>query len=217
MTSAPAPAPAGRTAIPMVGRRARRVADTRARLIDVSLDLYVSQGFGPTTIDQIAAGSGIGRSSFFRYFASKEAVLFAPSLASTDWFLDEVRARPAGEAPLLSVATVSVQGAWPQIDRHDLVRSRRVLKAEPDLAGALIVQLVTGYAPALATLLHERSPEVDLMTIGVITDLSINWSNWAVMAHLKDGRPLTGHFAEAMRSTAALSVDLAGLPDRVLP
>lgn len=54
------------------GKRARRVAETRARLIDVSLDLYVTQGFTATTVDQIAAAAGIGRSSFFRYFASKE-------------------------------------------------------------------------------------------------------------------------------------------------
>ena len=79
------------------------------------------------------------------------------------------------------------------------------------------MQLTTGYAPALAALLHERAPEVDLMTIGVITDLSINWSNWAVMGHLKDGQPLTGHFAEVIRTTARLAVDLADLPNEVLP
>jgi AcrR family transcriptional regulator len=198
------------------GKRARRVADTRARLIDVSLDLYVEQGFGPTTIDQITAAAGIGRSSFFRYFTGKDAVLFAPSLAPTEWFLDELAARPAGESLLVSVASVYTEGAWPQIDRHDLVRSRKVLKAEPTLASALIVQLTTGYTPALTAALRNRAPDVDLMTIGVIADISMNWASWAVMQHLRDGRPLADHFADVIRTTATLAGELAALPGQVL-
>ena len=93
------------------GKRARRVADTRARLIDVSLDLYVEQGFAETTIEQITAAAGIGRSSFFRYFPSKEAVLFAPSLAPYAWFIDELENRPESEPLLVNVATIYVKGA----------------------------------------------------------------------------------------------------------
>ncbi|WP_430591381.1 TetR family transcriptional regulator [Humidisolicoccus flavus] len=59
------------------GRRAAHVRETSRRVRDVALDLFESQGFSETTIDQISDRAAIGRRTFFRYFACKEAVLFS--------------------------------------------------------------------------------------------------------------------------------------------
>ena len=81
---------------PEQGRRARHVAVMRERLIEVSLDLYDRRGFGATTIDQIAADAEVHRSTFFRYFENKEAVLFAHSPDPTSGSLTpSVSSRPA--------------------------------------------------------------------------------------------------------------------------
>jgi mycofactocin system transcriptional regulator len=49
----------------------RRPSTTRAELERVALDLFTSRGFDETTVDDIAAAAGIGRRTFFRYYASK--------------------------------------------------------------------------------------------------------------------------------------------------
>lgn len=42
-----------------------------AHLSHVGIQLFLKRGFDETTIDDIAAAAGIGRRTFFRYFASK--------------------------------------------------------------------------------------------------------------------------------------------------
>jgi TetR/AcrR family transcriptional regulator, regulator of mycofactocin system len=49
----------------------RRRITSRAELERVALDLFTSRGFEETTVDDIAAAAGIGRRTFFRYYASK--------------------------------------------------------------------------------------------------------------------------------------------------
>lgn len=68
---------------------------TRERLIVAAFDLFASQGYDATTVDQIAAHAGVGRTTFFRNFASKEDVLFPHH----DDVLREVDARLATATP----------------------------------------------------------------------------------------------------------------------
>ena len=46
-------------------------AETRARIEQAALDLFLRVGFEQVTIDDIAEAAGIGRRTFFRYFATK--------------------------------------------------------------------------------------------------------------------------------------------------
>jgi AcrR family transcriptional regulator len=52
------------------------VATTRDRLIDVAFRLFTDQGFEQTTVEQLAREGGVSRATFFRMFATKEAVIF---------------------------------------------------------------------------------------------------------------------------------------------
>ncbi|MFE2188475.1 TetR family transcriptional regulator [Streptomyces sp. NPDC059455] len=48
----------------------------REALIAAAFDLFTKHGFEQTTVDDIVRLAGVGRSSFFRYFPSKEDVVF---------------------------------------------------------------------------------------------------------------------------------------------
>lgn len=58
-----------------VGRRARRRAETRTRILQAAFDLFARQGFFPTTIEQITEAADVGKGTFFNYFPTKEHVL----------------------------------------------------------------------------------------------------------------------------------------------
>lgn len=62
--------------------RVRDGDETRRRLVEATVGLMLRQGYGATTVDQICAGAGLTKGSFFHHFASKEAV----GLAAMDAF-----------------------------------------------------------------------------------------------------------------------------------
>lgn len=52
-------------------------AQTRTDVVAAALDLFQSQGFDQTSVEQIAKAAGVSRSTFFRQFGGKEDVVFA--------------------------------------------------------------------------------------------------------------------------------------------
>ncbi|MFJ2262092.1 TetR family transcriptional regulator [Streptomyces sp. NPDC087844] len=64
----------------------------RESLVAAAFQLFVERGYEQTTVDDIVALAGVGRRSFFRYFPSKEDVVFPDHegcLARMTAFLDE--------------------------------------------------------------------------------------------------------------------------------
>ena len=57
-------------------RPGRPPVTTREEIERVAMRLFSEHGFDATTVDDIAAAAGIGRRTFFRYFASKNDVVW---------------------------------------------------------------------------------------------------------------------------------------------
>jgi AcrR family transcriptional regulator len=57
-------------------RRERKKGETRRRILEAAFELFVSNGFENTTIDQITDKADVGKGTFYNYFPTKEAVLF---------------------------------------------------------------------------------------------------------------------------------------------
>ncbi|TIC80144.1 TetR/AcrR family transcriptional regulator [Nocardioides sp. GY 10127] len=76
-------------------------ASARDRLREEAFRLFDAQGYESTTVGEIAAAAGVGRTTFFRAFGTKEDVVFPDH----DEILARVRARLA--APLSGTTTLS--------------------------------------------------------------------------------------------------------------
>jgi AcrR family transcriptional regulator len=99
------------------GLRERKKAQTLAALERCARELFARQGFAATTVAQIAAEANVSERTFFRYFASKEALLLPEIRALAEKIVEAYRARPAEEpaleafrASLLSSAGGAAEG-----------------------------------------------------------------------------------------------------------
>jgi len=81
-------------------KQGRPAVTTREELELVALQLFAERGFDATTVDDVADAAGIGRRTFFRYFASKNDVVWGDWDMELAFFRTELEAIPA-EVPLL--------------------------------------------------------------------------------------------------------------------
>ncbi|MFG2137557.1 TetR/AcrR family transcriptional regulator [Streptomyces sp. NPDC048650] len=125
------------------GLRERKKQRTRDALIRAALELFTEQGYEATTIDEIAEAVDVSQRTYFRYFANKEEVVFAVQEMVEARFLEELRGRPATEAPLTALRR-AVMTAWDEIgsaiesvvpvELH--MRSYRMIESTPALIAA---------------------------------------------------------------------------------
>lgn len=101
-----------------------RAERTRARLQACALELFTTQGFDATTVDQIATAAGVSHMTFFRHFPTKESVLLEDPY---DALIGEaVRTQPAG-LPALERARRGMLTAWSAVPASvDLETQARV-------------------------------------------------------------------------------------------
>ncbi|MGE3619528.1 MAG: TetR/AcrR family transcriptional regulator [Acidimicrobiia bacterium] len=89
-----------------LSRRERRVRETRQAIVAAAESLFRAQGYGPTTIEQIAERADVAPRTFFRYFPTKESVLFADAPDRRRRMVEALEARPATEHPFTSMVAV---------------------------------------------------------------------------------------------------------------
>jgi AcrR family transcriptional regulator len=92
-----------------VSLRDRQKEAVRRDLRDAALRLFVAKGFAPTTVDDIAREAGVSRSTFFRYFRSKEAILGQEDTSGAEFFLQALASRPADEGRMVALERALVE------------------------------------------------------------------------------------------------------------
>lgn len=116
------------------GLRERKKSRTRDALIAAAHRLFRERGFEATTVDEVAAAAEVSRRTYFRYFPTKEAVLFPSRAARLARFRRLLAERPVGETPLGAVrrACLAVAGDY-MADRARVVSEYRIIQASPAL------------------------------------------------------------------------------------
>lgn len=125
-TSAPGP-PRAR------GLRERKKAETRRRIQETALQMFLDKGYDSTTVEEIAAAAGVSHMTFFRHFRTKEAVVQSDDY---DPFIAELIAdRPPQEEPLTALHRALAEGlaAVYTADRDLLLARTRLVLTTPAL------------------------------------------------------------------------------------
>lgn len=125
------------------GLRELKKRRTRDALLRVALDLFTTQGYEETTVDEIAEAVDVSQRTFFRYFASKEEAAFTIQDLVETRFLAELRQRPSKETPFEAMHH-AVLGAWGSINEaiEALIpvelhmRTYRMIESTPSLLAA---------------------------------------------------------------------------------
>ena len=58
------------------GHRERKKERTRRTIALAARELFLSKGFDETTVDEVAESAGVSRRTVFRYFPTKESMVF---------------------------------------------------------------------------------------------------------------------------------------------
>ncbi|HEX3965647.1 MAG TPA: TetR family transcriptional regulator [Trebonia sp.] len=117
------------------GRRERKKSRTRQDLVDAATKLFAAQGYANTTLEQITDLADVSTRTFFRYFASKEEVLF-PQRFHTEALLAAVADQPETSNDLRA-AQDAFTGLLP-FDEAGLQRAllfRKAVRSDPALEG----------------------------------------------------------------------------------
>ena len=85
------------------GLQRRKRELVRDEIARVAWDLFGSQGYEATTVEEIARAAGVSRRTFFRYFSSKEDVVVGTSDALAEAILAAFARRPRREPPLVAI------------------------------------------------------------------------------------------------------------------
>jgi AcrR family transcriptional regulator len=85
------------------GLRARKKRELKDELSRQGMKLFMKNGFDQTTIEQIVDPLGVSKRTFFRYFPTKEDLLFAWYEELTGELVKSLLARPKDEAPFEAV------------------------------------------------------------------------------------------------------------------
>ena len=132
-------------------------ARTRAALARAAVRLFQARGYAETTVEAIAEAAGSSPSTFFRYFATKEDVLFI----DIPEIMDEFRAF-VGE-PIAGL------GRWDQLKAGMRRATRRVSeRPDPEVREASLMSWLS--EPAVSARLSRFEREMEDIIAGALAD-----------------------------------------------
>jgi AcrR family transcriptional regulator len=194
------------------GLRERKKARTRAAIREHALRLFREQGYGATTVDQIAEAADVSPSTFFRYFPTKEDVVLQDELDIMAAGVFE--SQPADMSPVAAFRAATRE-ALASLGDDELAKLRETAELTltiPELRARAMdefARTINVIAEAAASR-SGRDPNdfavrnVAGAIIGVIMAATMPWSDWteerqeadmfaridAALAHLEAGLPL---------------------------
>jgi AcrR family transcriptional regulator len=142
-----------------VGLRERKKLRTVQQLRQAALELFVARGFDNVTTDDIAAAVDVSKTTFYRYFESKEDVLLGNTAERLAAIRQAFEDRPADEPVLVTVrhAITSLVSHYDQTRDAALLKAR-VMRDSPSVRARNLEQQAA-WESVVADFVRSRIPE----------------------------------------------------------
>jgi AcrR family transcriptional regulator len=122
--------------------RERNRVDNRAATVDAAFALFAERGYCNVTVADICDAAGIGRRTFFRYFATKDDVLTEPAREMTARVAAAITAVPAGmPEPLVLRTALTEMATYALSHRTRLRQLAEVRKTSADTGWSPLTRL----------------------------------------------------------------------------
>ena len=209
----------------MATLRERKKQRTREQLSGVAMELFADRGLHAVTIEEICERAEVSPRTFFRYFPSKEDVVFTNDAARRAIVRDAL-ARQLPDETLSAAARRAIRALIEhdlQEDRDTARRRARLLANEPALARHLTALTAdwTGELSDVVTqrLGGDRQARVDArLTVGALVGaLNAAGELWLSSGLRGDPYALMDRAMEIVESGLVRTVDRAPARDRPTP
>jgi AcrR family transcriptional regulator len=184
---------------PPDGRRERKKSRTRDDLVAAATHLFAKNGYDRTTIEQITEWADVSARTFFRYFASKEDVLF-PEVFANETLLAAVARQPGTSNDL-----EAIRDAYVDLLPNDepsfqaALQLKKAVRSTPALEGrdlALQRQFRDSLALAVAQRRHLDTPDDLAQLVAALAQSVIHlaFDTWAAADGDADLEALLHHY-----------------------
>jgi AcrR family transcriptional regulator len=188
-----------------VSRRER----SRASVEQAALALFRAQGYDAVTVEEISAAAGIGPATFYRYFGTKDGVLFAYQpvlLAATRDAVDRVDVSQPRSAQLLDL--LADFASFLQAQSEAMAVRDQIVAANPNLLPHTLAVQRNWEAELTRALTYRRGlSEPDLATrmdaALALVVLRVAFRQWRDGLSSSLSQALKAAFAEAQRALDA--------------
>jgi len=175
-------------------RQAHKLRTERA-LQQAALALFAEQGYDTTTTDEIAERAGVSPRTFFRYFPTKESVLFVGEYGWLQSFNKAFLAQPEDLSDLDAMrATLHTLAPDLTKRRAALVLYDKAVASSPTLRGGVFdhqQQDIAAIAGAIATRRGLTEPDLACTTLATVMLLTyrngvMRWLSAPATADIRD-------------------------------
>jgi len=139
-----------------IGRRERKKQRTREALEQAAWRLFDKKGYDETTIEDISDAADVSPRTFFRYFESKEAVLFGDWRGQLELVRPVLIGRPTDEALLASLQELAVLSAARMESDPSVMEAKRIAKDSRTVRDYERLVMMPAIEDLIAELLAER-------------------------------------------------------------
>jgi len=174
------------------GRRERKKLETRAALEQAALRLFAEKGYEQTTVEEIAEAADVAVRTFFRYFSSKQHVLFGDAAHDRiQRMRAELAARPADEPILTSLrAVLELLDIADPLEQREIMQRVRLMERQPSLIGTYL-QLNYDLRRVVAEFVADRTGRTidrDPYALTVASAVASSWDIALTVWAATDGR-----------------------------
>ncbi|MBS9376375.1 TetR family transcriptional regulator [Rhodococcus sp. B50] len=195
----------------MASLRERNRTRTRLEIENAALELFERQGYDRTSVEEIADQAGVSRATFFRYYPSKEELLFTNESEAVEEMVKHVAQREDAGRTLSALAAPMARFGHHLLDDDSSEGQRltRLVMTTRELE-ARSMRMRLRWERALARqLAHERGSEAPESSDVLLANLTVGclaaalWEWQAVSEPISIDRIIMSKFAQAQSMIAA--------------